>query len=303
MQTGASRSFRVAAPAQPILVVPFVRRRIGDDGSALWRVFGLLGEGVGLFGHEVAEPVLDLVLVDGADPDAGQEDFPHAALEADAHGMAPSVPVVEIAQHAHLPRVRRPDRERRAVDTVDRRRVRTEFLEDAQVVSLDQQMNVQLAEHRSEPVRVLEVVLLAVVGLDAKAILERLLAALDDSREEPLVAHARQIGDRLSGLVVDDGDGARLRLIGPYHHLRFAVRGLGVHTQDREWVAVVGMNDAVDLCIQLILFHDLNNPVERCFILVRARVCQCPDQPPPYGAGPFCSSRRNAGGMFRTAWA
>ena len=69
-------------------------------------------------GSKLAVAADDLVLVLVAGARAGNEDFPEA-VAAHAHGVAPAVPEIEIADHADAPRVRREHREGDAVDAVE----------------------------------------------------------------------------------------------------------------------------------------------------------------------------------------
>jgi hypothetical protein len=70
---------------------------------------------------------------------------------------APSVPVVEIADHAHALRVGRPDREGRPRDALHRYRMRAELFIRPQMRPLAEQVDVELLEHGPETVRVLDV--------------------------------------------------------------------------------------------------------------------------------------------------
>ena len=75
------------------------------------------------------------------------------------HRHAPAVPVVEIADHADPARVRRPDREGDPLDAFMHDRMRAELAIAGEVVALDQQMDVEFAEHRRKAVDVVEFVL------------------------------------------------------------------------------------------------------------------------------------------------
>ena len=91
-----------------------------------------------------------LVFVEMARAQPGHENLPEPAGMAPPHRHAPAVPAVEIADQADPPRVRRPDRERDALDALMHDRVRAELLIAGEVVALDQQMQVEFAEHRRE---------------------------------------------------------------------------------------------------------------------------------------------------------
>ena len=109
---------RVGVPAvvHPCLVVPFVVR-FDDDGAGRRRNLVGAFHRVGLHLPLVVR-VEQLVLVDLARLDAGDEDLPDARGTELAHGVAAAVPGVEVADHADRVRVGRPDGERGAHDLV-----------------------------------------------------------------------------------------------------------------------------------------------------------------------------------------
>jgi hypothetical protein len=71
-----------------------------------------------------------------------------------------------------------------------------------------------------------------------------------------------------------------------------------MHPQDREWVPVIGVDDAVDLCIKLVLGHNLDNPVERYFFLFQPEFSNAQINQPLIKSYFFPSRRRNNGGSF-----
>src|SRR5947209_7623691 len=77
---------------------------------------------------------------------------------APAHRHAASVPLVEIADDTDPARIWRPDGEDHSLGTVMGDRVCAEFLVAGVVAALDQQMDVEVAEHWREAVDVLEFV-------------------------------------------------------------------------------------------------------------------------------------------------
>ena len=64
---------------------------------------------------------LDLVLVDLALAEVGDEELPDPGRAAIAHRVAPAVPVIEVADHADPLGVGRPDGEMDAAETLVRR--------------------------------------------------------------------------------------------------------------------------------------------------------------------------------------
>src|SRR3546814_13449524 len=71
------------------------------------------GDGIGLQRQQPAVGSDDLVLVEGAPLQAGNEQLPDADLVTLAHDVAAAVPAVDVAHHADALRVGRPDGEDR----------------------------------------------------------------------------------------------------------------------------------------------------------------------------------------------
>ncbi len=110
----------------------------------------------------------DLVLVPGAGADVRYEQLPYARAAERAHRMGAAIPVVEVADHAHAARARRPHRERGAAEVGPH--PGAEHLPQLLVPALADQVQVHLAQRRQMPVRVVREQLRAVVGVaDARA--------------------------------------------------------------------------------------------------------------------------------------
>src|SRR3954468_15227796 len=115
-----------------------------------------------------------LVFVELAGAQSGHENLPEAAAEDLAHRHAPAVPAVELADHADPPSIGRPDREGDALHPFVPDCMCAELLIAGEVIALDQQMNVEFAEHRTEAVSILE--FMPIAGpQDPQPIPERLL--------------------------------------------------------------------------------------------------------------------------------
>ena len=95
-----------------------------------------------------------LELVGRAHPEAGDEQLPDAAAAHRAHRVPWPVPAVEVADHAHGAGVRRPDGEGGALRAVERAHVRAEHAPELLVASFADQVQVELADRRSEAVRI-----------------------------------------------------------------------------------------------------------------------------------------------------
>src|SRR5713226_1047457 len=111
----------------------------------------------------------DLVFVDVVRLESRDEDLPDAGPLAQAHRVAPAVPVVEIADHADAPRIGRPYREGEAQHGVA-------FMMRA----FGEEMDVEVAEHRREGIDVVE--------LDGA---ERALGAQTVAEARPAAEHAQ----------------------------------------------------------------------------------------------------------------
>ena len=114
-------------------------------------------EGVGLQRRQRAVGADDLVFVARSGADAGQENFPHAAVDALAHLAAPPVPIVEIADDGNAPGVGRPDREVQRPRALMLEHMRAEPLIKLLVRAFDEQIIVERTEQRAEGVRIMKI--------------------------------------------------------------------------------------------------------------------------------------------------
>ena len=101
----------VGPVGQPFLVVPGEIGDIPDHRRGLRPQFGGEAVGVGFLDQIAVVPALDLVLVDLAVAEVGNEDLPDAGSSPVAHRVPPAVPMIEVADHADPLRIGGPDRE------------------------------------------------------------------------------------------------------------------------------------------------------------------------------------------------
>ncbi len=94
---------------QPVIVAPLVAG-LADDGCGVRRRLRQRRHRVGLALPGAVRPA-DLELVPGALADPGHEDLPDARSAERAHRMGMPVPEIEVPDHPHAARVRRPDGE------------------------------------------------------------------------------------------------------------------------------------------------------------------------------------------------
>ena len=145
----------LGSPAHPVVIGPCIDRWIPDARRRLRSDLHGEGERIGLQA-QLAVVAEHLELVELADADAGDEDLPDARCAHRAHRHQAAVPAIEVADDAHAARVRRPHREAHARDPLVRPRVCTEHVIETLVRALRDQVQVDLAERRREPIRVVE---------------------------------------------------------------------------------------------------------------------------------------------------
>src|SRR5512134_114317 len=131
----------VSAAAHPLLVVPGIIGGIRNNRSGSRRTFSFGGAWIGLLGQPIAEPVLELILVDLAFVNVREEQLPHTAFVATAHRVAATIPCIEVADDADLSRIRGPDGEGGAIYAVNLHRMGPEPLESAEMGPLDEEMD------------------------------------------------------------------------------------------------------------------------------------------------------------------
>lgn len=229
---------------------------------------GREGERIRLVRQPLAIAGLDLELVEPASLQARQEDLPDAAFVAQAHGVAPAVPVVEVADDRDPAGVRRPDGECHAVDARHRPRVGAQLLPATQVAAFRQQLYIVFREDRREAIGILDVHRAAVDG-DAQPVGEPGRATLHRAGVEAFLADAVEPPDRRAGGGIEHGDRLRPRQKGANDH-GSAVPGV-VHAEEGERVAMIGGENRVHLVVrrQLVVRH-----MHRCQRLGSGRRCR-----------------------------
>ena len=142
------------AVGHPGVVAPGVAGGV-DDAGRLGRVLGREGDRVGLEG-EGPRRGDQLVLVPGPAGDPGHEQLPDPRGAERPHRVQPAVPGVEVADHPDRAGVGSPDGEGGPGHAVDRHLVGAELLPQPLVAALAQQVLVELADGRPEPVGVVD---------------------------------------------------------------------------------------------------------------------------------------------------
>ena len=237
---------------EPLGVAPLVLGGEHDAGRA-GRLLGGEGERVGLE-PQISVGVDDLVLVLVAGLHGGEEQLPQARGAEAAHGVEPPVPGVEVADHPHAPGVGGPHRERGAGHPLVDPGVGAEVAPHELVAALADQVDVELAERRPEPVGVVdgEGGAPALSGRIGVADLQLVAAGgeeLADLLPDPAAEHA---GGVLPGHLdpppvgQDDRHGLGAGPVAPHD----GVVALGVDAEDVVGVAVLAGDEQLQLDLQ-----------------------------------------------------
>jgi len=219
-------------PRHPLGVAPVVLRQAVDHARRLRRVLGAKGHRIGLERQQLAARPQELVLVVRPLLDTGDEQLEDAALEPLAHDVTAAVPPIEVADDAAALRVRRPNGEAHARDPVDLGRMRAELLVEAAVATLGEEIDVDLAQDRSEAIGVVDD-----VAVDVEPVGVAPAQPLDLALEEPGIVGAGERGERLArGRQHANAGGARLE----------GAQALRMDAQDGEGIAVAPLDDGID---------------------------------------------------------
>jgi hypothetical protein len=153
------------AGVQPFAVAPGMARRAGHHGGGAGAHLEALGIGVGLDDDRAGIPVADLVLVQIARRQAGDEQFPDAGAAAHPHGVDAAVPVVEAAHDGDPLGVGGPDGEAHAVGAVQLRGLAAHAAPGFQQAAFVEQVDFLVREQGAEGVGIGDLEGLA-VGFD-----------------------------------------------------------------------------------------------------------------------------------------
>ena len=219
----------------PQVVRPAVAADIAHDARVRGRMFRAEAHRVGLarLGRAVRAP--DVVAIERAVAQAGHENLPHPRSAASAHRRAALVPKVEVTDQRHPPRVRRPDREMRALGALMFGHMGAKRLPQPEVIALAQEVFVDLTQHGAEAVRVVPVPR-GLVGFAAQGI--------GIGPGHRTTEHARRAFDRVQwkGLVTDQRRHPRRAGIECRHDA--AVPGL-MWPEHRKGVVVFGVEQTL----------------------------------------------------------
>src|SRR5665213_2445198 len=119
----------------PFIVRPAERRRVVDHRRGGGRRLRPPGDGVGLHRQRSAIGAEELVFVERAGGEAGDEKLPDAGAMTQPHRVPAPVPGIEVADYRNAPRVRRPDGKTHTRHAVHHHRMRAEAAREIAVLA------------------------------------------------------------------------------------------------------------------------------------------------------------------------
>src|SRR5215813_8575983 len=154
-----NRNGRLAIVALPTLrhpssVLPQMSRRLDNDRRGLWRPLRALGLRIRLERQQLTIGAEDLIFVEMTGAQTGYEQFPEPADIAHRH--PPAVPAVEITDNADPTRIRCPYGKRDALHTPMDERMCSELAVAREMITLGEQVNVDLPENLRKRIEVIE---------------------------------------------------------------------------------------------------------------------------------------------------
>ncbi len=214
-----------------------------DHRGVLRPQLGARTQRIGLERQERAVGGTDLVLVDGALAEPGNEDLPDPDAAAPAHRVAAAVPAVEIADHGDPGGVGRPDGEVHPGDAGMLDGMGAQPLPQAAVGALVDQIVVEFAQQRRETVGIVELPGAARVG-GAQRVAEPDRAIGDHAFEQASLVPRAQLAHHGAGRLLDHleplGTGYQRAddhtagdLVRPEHRERVAVARLDQRAHSR----------------------------------------------------------------------
>ena len=243
-----NRRFAVVAPpalCHPSAVMPDMARGVGGHRRGAGRPLGLLGLRIGLERQKLAIGSENLVFVEMTGPQPGYEEFPKTARLSASHRHPPPIPGVEVADHADPARIRRPQSEGHALDPLVDEQMGPKSLVARKMVSLGEQVNVELTEDRRETVDILEFVLNAAARC-AQPITKRFPSIGDRRYKKTIPMNPNALGDNLPRSRLDNRHLLRRGQHCP--HAEPAVNP--VHAKKCERIVMPGLDDGLDLRVR-----------------------------------------------------
>ena len=223
----------------PVVVLPGMAQLTRYLGRRARRQFGGAGQGVGLQRQDaILAEHFELVGFTHAQP--WDEQLPHPGTMAQAHQVAAPIPVVEVAHHRYPPGVGGPHRKAHPVDALDLHRLRAETPGQVAVVALGKQVQVHVAQLRTEAIRVLGH-LLATGPADLQQVR---LCCIEVRGEQAWQAALRHFGEEAP---VFAGKNAHIQGAGEegVDHLPACAVVMGA--EYRKWIGVFGAGQGIEV--------------------------------------------------------
>jgi hypothetical protein len=188
--------------------------------------------------HDAAVRLLDLEFVMVALGNGGDEKLPHPAAEQLAHRVAPSVPAVEFADHAHALRIRRPHMKARPAHPADFREMRPELFVKLPVLAFGEEVQVERPEQDAKRIRIVLRPRLSAVPGEIQHVGNPLLRAFED-RLKKTVGMKLPRGILRAAIFIAHRDPARIRAKDAHDELLARL----MLAEDGEGVAVIRAGD------------------------------------------------------------
>jgi len=135
--------------SDPVAIAPRIARVFGHAAGGFRARKHLPCIGVGL-SHQLTMLAEDFVLVGMSRNETRNEQLPDTGGATAAHGMAPAIPCVEVADHADALNGGRPHGKQAACHAIDGFQARTKDFPGLEVTPLTQQIQIHLAQLRAK---------------------------------------------------------------------------------------------------------------------------------------------------------
>ena len=152
-RNGTFQNILMSPLIHPLGIVPFERVRGRDPAGIAGTFFGPLRIRVE-FGHQISARGQNLVFVEIAGTQSGDEQCPHAGIAQTAHHVAASVPAVEFPDHGDALRIGSPHGEQNAGDFAHLPDMRPHHIVDPAVFTLVEEVKIHFTDPGQEMVGV-----------------------------------------------------------------------------------------------------------------------------------------------------
>jgi hypothetical protein len=240
-------------PGHPLPIPPRVRRCV-DPRRRPGRLLHRKRVRVRLRA-ELTRARLDLILVEFTRQQPRNENLKYARAAHLSHRVTTPAPIAERADHAHANGVRGPDRKGGTLNTIDRPYMSTHALPKPPVISLVEQMQVNITQRRQKAVRVLLLPRVAVRKPVSQTVAHWKLCARNERREDP--AGNLQLHRLRTATRAQEVNSGRLGMKDTHEHATTPAALMGVRAQKPVRFAVFAGNQAFQLALFATFAHRL----------------------------------------------